>query len=420
MARASTLTKLPLDRFFFHLGLSPIHGNQVYIDTANLCPEPLKQFAWQNHDATSREDIAREVHQAEDDLERWLGFPLIPTWYEEEVHQLDSHINFGSYRWRFPQQTFRLNHGYLISGGTRKKTLVQAAVPIAYSDADADLYKETATVTTTVAAATSTDPCTVHVYYPGWDGDDRYEIRPLLDVDVNSTTGMITLVFRREQAVKLTLTDDPINPEPINGATDSNFLTTVDVYLITNEPSTQLTLEWSDPGGFCGCSGLGCSACLTYTQAACLVSRDKRLGLATYSPATWDAATSTWTPTALSCTMPHPPTRVRANYRAGWQYSTPSASVGCQLTQMDPQWERLVTILAVSRLDRRFCSCDTLEAYAQRWRKDYIGMEEGQFTNSEAARIAMACPLGTTVGAVYVWKSIQAVITAGAGELVRA
>lgn len=419
MARASTLTKLPLDRFAFHIGISPIHFNGVYLDTANICPSPLMQFPWQNHDATSREDIAREIHQAEDDLERWLGFPLLPTWYEEEVHQLDQHQRYGSHRYRLPQQTFRLNRGYLISGGTRLKTLVEAGVSITYTDLDSDGYDETATITTTVPVALTADACTVHLYYPGWDGDDRYEIRPLFSVDLSAITGLITAVFRREQAVKLTLTDDPINPNPIDGTDDANFLDEVDVYLTTNQPNSQLTLEWSDPGGFCGCSGLGCSACLTHTQTACLVSRDKRLGLATYSPATWNVTDSVWTPAALSCSMPHPPTRVLANYRAGWEYSAPSSAVGCQLTQMDPQWERLVTILAVSRLDRRFCSCDTLEAYSQHWRKDYIGMEEGQFTNSEAAKVALGCPLGTTVGAVHVWKAIQQMITAGGGELAR-
>lgn len=415
MARSSTVTKLPLDRFFFQLGMHPLHANQVYLDTAQLCPDPLKQFAWQNNSATSREDIAREIRQAEDDIERWLGFPLLPTWYTDEEHTLDwwGASPYPYRRWTRP--TLQLDHGHLISGGVRRKTLVEAGVAVAYTDVDSDGYEEVATVVTAAPVDVATSACDVHAYFPGHDGEDEYEIRPLAAIAVNPTTGLITLSFRREQAVLLTMTDDPINPEPIDGTDDANFLEEVDVYLVDNDPSAQLTLEWSAADSACGqCAGVGCTACMTATQTACLVSRDKRLGLATYVSAAWNAATEAWD------TAAHPsgygsPARALVNYRAGWQYR----SSRCPYLIMDPRWERLVTILAVSRLDRRFCSCDTLEAQAQNWRRSYISGEEGAFTPGPVAQRVIDNPLGTTVGAVHVWNTIRSMITAGGGELVK-
>src|SRR5688572_22511535 len=89
MARASTRTWLSLDRFAQIVGLDPLHWNQLNSDALGqrvVCSEVWYQYAWQDSNRVSREDVAMAIQQAEQRLSSYIGYDLIPTWHlNEEV-----------------------------------------------------------------------------------------------------------------------------------------------------------------------------------------------------------------------------------------------------------------------------------------------------------------------------------------------
>lgn len=72
MAVAKEPTLLALDRFAEILGINPAHFNQGASTTVmpmlTNCPDIYYQFAWQRADCVSREEIARGIRQAEEEI----------------------------------------------------------------------------------------------------------------------------------------------------------------------------------------------------------------------------------------------------------------------------------------------------------------------------------------------------------------
>lgn len=399
MARASILTKLPLDRFAYHMGINPLHFNQTYYEAeSGICGEPIKQYSWQATDAIGREDIAMAIAQAESDIEQWVGYYLKPTYTLSELvavtRPADPYAyNLNGLNPRGQRKSTRLRYGYVLYGGRASKTLVDDAVVITYSDQDGDGYKERARVTVTVP--TGTTACELHVYYPSYSGADIWEIRPIV-ASVSGTTA--TIDFRREQCLSASLMEI-LAPVGADGAVDGNFLTTVDIYRVVNDPSGQLQLEWERIPNSCGCEGEGCDECIISTQVGCLVTRNQRLGIVHYAPASWDSTALAFDTASFS--VARDPDRLRAWYLSGWQ--DPSSS--CPINTMDPYWERTVSILAASYLDRHMCGCESLQAYLQQWREDLAHVTEGSsFQLSD--RKVRDNPLGTTGGARFAWTRI--------------
>ena len=63
MARAETLTKLPLDRWAQLMGINPMHFNGVFHPDSppTVCQQPWLQHPWQAADRLGREDIANAI-----------------------------------------------------------------------------------------------------------------------------------------------------------------------------------------------------------------------------------------------------------------------------------------------------------------------------------------------------------------------
>lgn len=402
MARASLITKLPLDRFAYYLGMDPLHFNQCFINTqddpAPVCGHPMKQFAWQNVQAVGREDIAYAIHQAESNIERWLGYNLKPAWTVDEWGRTTGPANPGLIgmgsinvqgRWKDTQ----LKRGYFIAGGVKGKVLIEASSAVIYSDIDGDDYDETATVVTAVVADTL--PCEVHLYYPGESGADVWEIRPI----TVTVTGLVaTITFRREQCVLPELMSVR-NVEGVDALVDGNFLDEVDVYRVYNDVSQQVTMQWEPYPVGCGCTTAGvCAQCQVSAQAGCLLGRDHRLSIVRYAPGTWNADDEHYDLTAMA--LWHEPDRLRLWYLSGWVNN----ELACPMNQMDPFWEQVVTYYAASMLDRDICSCENVLGYVARWREDLaVDTADRRFTNREKNRDN---PLGSTRGALNAWKAI--------------
>ncbi len=156
----------------------------------------------------------------------------------------------------------------------------------------------------------------------------------------------------------------------------ANFLTTVDVLRLYNDPSTNAELIW--PHGGCTTS---CANCSEYTQDGCIYVRDAKLGLldvlpATYSGGVWSAASSCCRGT---------PERVRIYYYAG-KYP---------LTRQE---EDTVIRLAHSKMPHEPCGCDDVRRL---WERD-------RNTPDVLTRERINCPFGMSTGAWIAWRFTQA------------
>ena len=402
-----TITKLPLDEWRRYAGMQPLQFWGVYIpeieSDQSATDSAWFQYEWQRRDAISREELANAIAQAEADIEAQLKYRLLPSWELDEWQPttrptVPEYFNLNNRDVRGFSQKVDANWGWMISGGIRSKAVVEAGAAIVYTNTIPPAgYDNLATVTVTVVAGT--DPQTLHVYYPGQSGADQYEIRPV-KVSITGTTATIT--FRREMALILDAFEnyDVDGLRPVLGTDDAYFLTEVDVYLVTNDPSQQATMLWNPP--FCGsCGGSGCIACAYSAQTGCIQTfGDPRWGIVSYTPAEWDADSETFQRRTLA--NGRQPDIVRLWYYAGLR----DKSLATPLVTMSPPWARIVAALAASRLDRE--PADRRAAlYWQYWAED-LSYESGgdQVSRYKTPREILDNPFGQHRGEVYAWNEI--------------
>jgi len=407
---AQTLTKLPLATWARLMGVHPLHFAQVSFTPANAkfpsgnCDSVMAQHEWQEADATSREEVARAIAQAEENIERELGFRLLPSWEVDEWRETMRYFrpeldNLSLTDLRGAAQALKARWGHLVTVGQRATSLLAAGSAITWSDVVAvgDGYDETGTVTVAGLAA-AVVACEVHIYYPGHAGDPAFEIRP---IDVSITAGVATITFRRELAVLEDLLE-AFKPLAAEGADDANFLDEVDVYRVYNDPSAPATLLWENRPTTCGCADDSCPSCDYSAQTACLNFRgDPANGWLSYEPATYDSDTDAWARQDPS--VGRNPDIVRLWYQAGLR----DKRVACPSRDMETQWALAVARYAASILDRPPCAC-ARETW-ERWRVDLAfrgGAEE--LATYELTPSDLGSPFGTAAGAIYAWRRVKA------------
>lgn len=360
MARASTVTLLPLDEFAKIAGIHPLHFNQVEVADlapATICGFPLLQYSWQAADHLGREEIAQAIAQAEDTICKYLNYKVLPCWEVYESPAVRSVVPEGNTPTTpvYGNPTVLLDWKKVIAAGIKGTTLIDADAAIVFSDTDADGYKETATIT---VATTVTDSEEIHIYYPSKSGADEWEIRP---ISVSIVGGVATITCRRELLVKEVYLEG-LSTRAVDGLVDANFLATVDVYRVYNNTATQGLVD---------------------TTASTITVKDSRLGQVAY-------------------TFTSPYSKLTIYYRAGEIYKN-------SYRTMSPIWARAVTYYTLALLDRPLCACKPLEVFAKHWKEDLaivVGSPTGssryQFSNRRFDN-----PLGTTRAAAYVWDLIQ-------------
>lgn len=405
MGRASTRTILSLDRWAAILGLEPRHFNQVTttLRPQRACHQPWLQYNWQAVDRVGREEVAEAIAQAESDVITALGFYPLPQWIDGEVvrtaYPNDRTLVVGSglMNPRGLYLSVQAAMGKIMSGGIQADAEIDAAAAIVWSDPDGDGYDEIGTV---AAATTVTDTNEVRLYFPGHGGEDIWEIRPLRTVTIAG--GVVTVTFDKHLAVDPDLWE-ALAPNAVNGDVNANFVTTADLWRVYNDPSQQAQLQWERVPGECDCGSTSCASCAWSTQWACLQTRDPRLGIVTYQPASWDAADEEFDVAALA--VDRAPERVRLYYHAGneWQHA------GRSWHDMDPLLERIITYLSVTYLDRPVCDCDNVESFIARWREDLalVGNGDGSSGSYRITDRDLSCPWGTRAGALWAWKQVQ-------------
>lgn len=412
MARASTKTLLPLDRFAAIVGVNPLHFNGIQDDLLspdqsrmlaphNTCDDILVQYSYQSADCVGREEIARAIADAESIITQWLGYPPASKWIADERVMLTrpagpSLFNYTQRDVRGFWSQARLGQGYVIQGGVEAWSAIQLGVAVAYSDTDGDGYKETATIAVPTTLGVIDE---ISVHYPGKiaAGDYTWEVRP---ITVRIAAGTATITCRREQLVKTNFIEGLV-VQVADGQDDTDFLATVDVYRHYNDPSQQAHLLWLQT--WCSCAGAGCTNCEGSSQTACLMPTDERNGLVIPQPGTWDGVSEFDSAYLLECRGAD---KMRAWYRAGWR----AKGLVAPMVQMEPDWERAITYLALTLLDRPLCTCENLRAYTMYWAEDLAGTSSTATGGSMTFRLSDAVldnPFGTTRGAIYAWRRVR-------------
>lgn len=401
MARSDFVTWLPLDRWAEIIGLNPLHFNQLdssILFPNNTCGDGWFQHSWQHSDRVGRDDIAMAIQQAEQEISREVGFNLLPDWVMEERLQYPKPANPSAYNlWasnpRGMFQSVETPRGYVISGGMKTKSLIEAGSVIVRSDSDGDGYAETCTV---IVPITITDTNEVRAYYAAKDGEDSWEIRPIA---VAISGGFATITFKSWQIVD-SERQEYINPQPLDATDPVSYETTIDVYRVWNDPSTQAQFIWENsPIEFCGCGTAGCTACQLGTQAGCFHLRDARLGITVPAPASWDVTTLSFVPQGWAgCRAPD---QVRLWYYSGYKDTHRKRP----LVEMSNYWEYAVAYFAASKLDRPTCGCSNVQQFIDKWRTDAAYSErDGGYTMTAEL---LSNKLGTSMGALYAYKRVH-------------
>jgi hypothetical protein len=416
MARGSTPTLLPLDRWFEIMGVHPFSANQLNGTTLappSNCGEVWFQYMYQNPDQAAREDVADAIREAELKIASEIGYFPLPDWVVEErlltVRPARPELYAGTVGTiRGQAKSVNARWAIAIAGGHKKKDEIAVDVVangVTLSDEDGDLYKETVTIAVNIAAHPGITACEVRVFYPDTEGVidrpalDEWEVRP---IRVTIAGVNATITFKRWQIVSAdeqARLDSPL----LDSTLDPSYLTTVDVYRVWNDPQSMATMLWdrSGPTTCQSCSGSGCVACGFNSQTACLFLRDKRLGIFAYQPATWDEDDEQFILAAYAnC---RDPDQIIISYYSGYESQQPN--IDCPRVQMDPFFEKVIAYYAAAILDRDVCSCNNSERFIDHWREDLARV--GSEVSFQISPQDLDNPLGTQRGAIYAWKQIR-------------
>lgn len=192
-----------------------------------------------------REYLARHLESAADKMASDLNYPIRPLYFSELIP-----LGAG---YPFPGQYLTARYCKMIELGTRATTLIQAAVPVVYSDPNSVGVNDTATVTVVTGIANAE----IKLYFQVSDGaptagDYRYEIEPTVITDA---AGTVTIKAHRALFVKPSqwareyIANDPNfnSPNVIDSANASTgFVTAVDVYRVYTDTSANVSLIASD------------------------------------------------------------------------------------------------------------------------------------------------------------------------------
>lgn len=403
------------------MGVSPVHFNggdgnsiQIFPLRAN-CSDFWPQYAWQYNDRLSREELARAIYGAEQDIARAVGYFPAPTWIAQEIQPIARHYRrdlwqAGARNVRGAHKSVKLQYGKFIQAGRRAVSAVEAGAAVVRTDPDGDGYSELATIT---SATTLTDECEIKLYFAGKSGAPEWEIRPLLSKTI--TGGNVVITVNSWQLFDPALWElypgESIQSGPFTAIdinTAGNYVTTVDVYREYNDFSQASAVFYWEPDpinstGFCStCAGSGCTACSLTTQNGCLHQRGSPdAGIGVPVPGSYSASTSAWSQAAFS--VCRDPDSVKVYYFCGDLAEGWLGGSTCEA--LSEIWAQTIAELATARLSKPPCSCNHVRARYEELRRDLavIGRESSTILDPNL----LSNPFGTRAGELMAWRRIQ-------------
>lgn len=260
----------------------------------------------------NRDEISRYLVEAQEEIEKVVGYPMQQKWIVGEKHKLKLKILTKSTR--------------LISPGVLSITDLFSGLSVNYATDPA--------IITSPTTLTATEG--IIVVYPG----TSIEIEPS---QIEISIGVLEIQIPKCRLIAFDNLDNP--EEGWEYADDTKFQTTVDVKLVATDLSEQATLIWPHD-----CYGGACSVCEEYTQTACMYMRYPEIGSVTVVPASYSGGV--WTHNSSTCKGL--PEMVKLNYTAGLQ-------------TLDRHAETMIVRLAHAKMPMALCGCD---AGQYMWRRD--------------------------------------------------
>jgi len=414
MARASTPTLLSPERYSKIMGIVPPHFNQglsgnLFSDSA--CSDVWYQWPWQSADSVAREDLALEIHTAEEELAMLVGYYPAPKYVVEDLYDYPRYhrpdlwqTDMSNVRGAPKSINLRKGRARFIGPGRRTVTLIGTATTVGatlvYSDADGDGFVENARI---VLPTTLTDVNEVKAYFPGFSGSPEWEIRTERSKVI--AAGNLTMNFYVWQLVDPDLWE-AFPPAgglvPITLAVLTNLLASVEVYR-EHRDTTQAGSEflWNGDAG-CVCGGTGCALCSYTTVDGCLYARDPVAGIVVPMPATYDAVSGTWGGASwFDC---RDPDMVKLWYQSG---DIDQRYLANQTHDpLSDRWARIIAYMATARLERPFCTCGNSHALAEWLREDLAFTPQGSGARYTTQDV-LDSPFGTHRGEVMAWMQTK-------------
>lgn len=381
MARASTITLLPLDTWAEIMGLSPYWFNQIGVglptlDTAQ-CEHIFNQFSWQR-DFLSREEVARCIRMAEDMIANQLHFYPAPKYFVNErqdyPRNYDNSYGYSGLNSRWQQKAVQLNWHKLQGGGILSRTEIDLAGAVVLSDADGDGINDTFTVT---VATTVTDAFEIAAYFTeanrlGAAINEGWRIRPVRVV-LSGGSAIISGPIYLIVLPSLTLS---LSPADLDIRIDGNFATTLEIWQICRNDSGQGLAVWETY-----CSDTPCD--VQYTPL-CIGARNAELGFASIN----------YNLDGVACPGAEPD-RVLINYLAGEPLIN---------GDMNPEYADIVAKLATALLPGNSCGCARADRIVSYWRE--VPPAGGEGLRSDLVGDFTVNPFGPQRGSVYAWNRV--------------
>lgn len=290
-----------------------------------------------------RAELVRYLAQAEERRERLLGYYLSPKYIVDERH------DYG--------QILSLEYKHLIYIGKIAASTISTSEALALGSESSPNDPVTITVSTSV-----TDPSEINVFHAG-------TTTRIVPSAVSIASGVATIEIPRSRLVDPSLLLQR-REDPLNYYENDNFVTTVDVVRIYNDPADAVSLVWSpEQLALFGVRRYPNGTEQTQTAMGYIKGyRARRLSKITVYPATYASGVWTGVYPRYSC----PAAYVDVSYLSGIQRSNDSD---------------LMTIrLAHTFMPNAPCSCAYVE---QMWKAD---SKEAPWT-----------PYGNTAGAMAAW-----------------
>lgn len=308
-----------------------------------------------------RNAVARALASAQQMLEDFIRWPLCPTWITGQLTEntdgrLVDEQPFG----RNPLVT---RWAYVLAGGIRAESVIEDGATVDYTDPD---IATVGPIATTIAGTHE-----VRIFYPGSD-------REITPSKMTYTGGNLTIEIPRCRLLREDLLYQTGDSNPFAKTDTTNFVATVDVRRVYNDPSTQAEFVKAHV------CGAGClNGCAVETDGGCIVVKDGVVGIVRAEPAAH--SDGQWQRARLCGCYDS----VRLNYMAGKRTLTPAT-------------EDVIVRLAHTLMPDEPCGCDVIKRL---WERD-------RFTPEILTRERLNAPFGQSDGAwfAYQWAKANTVI----------
>lgn len=382
---------LSIKEFCEFIGLNPWYmsqiGQGVPLRSRGQTEFSMFQYAYQNAEHLSREEIAQAIVDAEYMFAGVAKYWPAPKFIvAEQVSPNPYHtaeLYSTMYRRKFFHKTVETRYRKIQAIGTRTLTEAEADVAVTRADNDGDGITEVFTATATVPAGTLASE--VKCFFSEGDRVDldllECEIRPVR-VSVSGVTATIT------GAAYLLVPPDleiVLDPDDLDATDATTYVTTIDVYTETVDLSQGGQLQWEIPD----CIS---TPCTVDVNTPCFGGRNAEIGILSYIPATYTAATETWARDYPDYGW-RDPDRIFVNYRAGYPRDS-------RTNEMDRTHRDIIARMAAALLPNKTCgdkrADQRLHVYQQPPRDDANAALLSDFVANN--------PFGMARGFVEAWR----------------